>query len=291
MENNDLRIFRAVAHEGSITKAAQSLGYVQSNVTARMQHLEKELKTTLFYRKRGMMLTPSGEKLLDYAERILQLLEEAHKALNDDLKPAGRLAIGAYYTVSAFHLPKILVDYHTTYPEVELSLETDVSTVLIDKVNHFQLDCAFVASSVKDDRIVEELVHEDELLLITNPANENLKDICKQPFLMNTKGCLHRDRLENWLNLNGITSFRYMEFNQMEAILRGVIAGLGSTLVPKSAVQSYIQEGKLRSYTLPQEYSLSRTYLIRHKDSLVTSAFSKFMEMLKKSQLYEQLDM
>lgn len=45
-----LKVFQAVAEEGSISKAAQSLNYVQSNVTARIQQLEQELKTPLFYR-------------------------------------------------------------------------------------------------------------------------------------------------------------------------------------------------------------------------------------------------
>lgn len=50
-----LKVFLAVAEEGSISKAAQSLNYVQSNVTARIQQLEQELKTPLFYRhSRGL---------------------------------------------------------------------------------------------------------------------------------------------------------------------------------------------------------------------------------------------
>lgn len=69
MESSELRIFRAVAQAGSITKAAQALGYVQSNVTARIQQLESDLNTQLFYRQRGMILTPTGEKLLAYAEK------------------------------------------------------------------------------------------------------------------------------------------------------------------------------------------------------------------------------
>lgn len=48
MESGDLRVFQMVAREGSITKAALQLGYVQSNVTARIQQLEAELGTTLF---------------------------------------------------------------------------------------------------------------------------------------------------------------------------------------------------------------------------------------------------
>lgn len=288
MESSELRIFRAVANEGGITKAAKVLGYVQSNVTARVQQLEVELGIPLFYRQRGMVLTPAGEKLLDYAERILRLLDEAHKALNDDLEPAGRLSLGAYYSVSALYLPDLLAQYHTAYPRVELSLMTDYSDVLADKVRHFKLDCAFVTSPVKDDNIVSELIQEDELLLIASPDNSSIEDVCKLPFLMNTQGCIHRERLEAWLKLNGNVSVRYMEFNSMEAIIGGVMAGLGASLVPRSVVEGHLKEGKLRSFTIPQEYGLARTFLIHHKDSFITSAFAKFAEMLKKSRLYNQ---
>ena len=144
MESQELRIFREVAKEGSITKAAQALGYVQSNVTARVRQLEEELNTKLFYRQRGMVLTPAGEKLLGYAERVLHLLDEAQQALNDSAEPMGRLRLGAHHTASAMHLPNILAEYNHQYPKVELSLVTDLSEELVHKILHFQLDGAFV---------------------------------------------------------------------------------------------------------------------------------------------------
>ncbi|WP_134683859.1 LysR family transcriptional regulator [Brevibacillus migulae] len=283
MEINELRIFRAVAQEGSITRAAQVLGYVQSNVTARVQQLEAELNKQLFYRQRGMVLTPAGKKLLDYSERILHLLDEANKALNDTPEPEGRLSLGAYHTVSYLHLPELLTRYHVAYPRVELSLLTESSAALAEKVLHYQLDCAFVMSPLHDDHIVEELVREDELLLIASPGNNIIDDVYRQPFLMNTKGCLHRERLETWLKLNGIISVLYMEFNHLEAIIRGVMAGLGASLVPRSAVEKLVEAGQLRAFAIPQEFGLIQTYLIRHKDCMVTSALAKFMEMLKES--------
>ena len=88
MDSNDLKIFRAVAAEGNITKAAQALGYVQSNVTARIQHLEAEIGAPLFYRQRGMVLTVDGEKLLPYAEQILHLFEEAVKVISKSSEPS-----------------------------------------------------------------------------------------------------------------------------------------------------------------------------------------------------------
>lgn len=281
IESSDLRIFRAVAYEGSTTRAAQSLGYVQSNVTGRIRQLESRLNTPLFYRRHGMTLTPAGVKLLDYAERILQLLDEAQKALSDDHEPSGQLTIGAYFTVSALQLPNFLAEYHASYPNVKLSLTTDHSTALAEKVRHFELDCAFVSSPFTDNRIEAELVHEDELVLISSPGDRDIDEVCSKPFLMNTNGCFHRERLESWLKMNGIGLPRYMEFSHMEAIIGGVIAGLGASLVPRSAVELHLQSGLVRSFRISREYSLARTYVIRNKASLTTNALSRFLEMVK----------
>ncbi|EEK73722.1 MULTISPECIES: LysR family transcriptional regulator [Bacillus cereus group] len=78
MEINDLIIFKTVANEGSISKAAKELGYVQPNVTERIKKLEQELETPLLHRdNKGVSLLPSGDILLDYTNKILALLEEA----------------------------------------------------------------------------------------------------------------------------------------------------------------------------------------------------------------------
>ena len=69
-----LEIFRAVAQEGSVTRAAERLGRVQSNVTTRVQQLEEQLGATLFLREgKRMVLTPAGEALRGYADRLLAL--------------------------------------------------------------------------------------------------------------------------------------------------------------------------------------------------------------------------
>ncbi|MGW8449756.1 LysR family transcriptional regulator, partial [Bacillus wiedmannii] len=78
MDINDLIIFKTVASEGSISKAAKELGYVQPNVTERIKKLEQELETPLLHRdNKGVSLLPSGDILLDYTNQILTLVEEA----------------------------------------------------------------------------------------------------------------------------------------------------------------------------------------------------------------------
>lgn len=286
MDSAELRIFHAVAKEGSVTKAAHALGYVQSNVTARIQQLEAQLNTQLFYRQRGMVLTPTGEKLLVHAERILRLLDEAGKAMNDGEEPAGRLAVGANETTTAFFLPKVFAEYHKLYPRVDLSLITCHSCELAQKINRFQLDGAFVTSTANEDNIAKELVFEEELVLIAEPGDRDPRVLCTKPFLINSVGCSYRTQLDSWLSSEGISNVRYMEFNHFDAIIGGVISGLGVSLVPKTSILKPEQEGLLKSFVLPGQYSSTKTFFIRHKDSLVTSALTKFIDLIVTSTPY-----
>jgi DNA-binding transcriptional LysR family regulator len=287
MESNELRVFRAVAQEGSITRAAQLLGYVQSNVTARIQQLEAELKTSLFYRHHGMVLTSDGEKLLFYAEQILHLFDEAQKALSDTAEPAGNLAIGANQAISSVNLPQILSRYHQTYPKVDLSLLVAQTDALVQKVLHFEIDCAFVKSlSFDDPNLLEELVYEENLVLIAHPKHSDIQAVFSEPFLMNTRGCANRLQLENWIRSKGHCDVRFMEFNNLNSIIDGVIADLGASFVPQSAIAEYEKSGLLRSFAVPPPYGLMKTFLIRHKDSLMTSALRQFIEMIQDNTAY-----
>jgi len=71
VELSDLLTFAMVAHTGGITRAAEALNTVQSNVTQRSKALEGEIGTALFERHcRGMTLTGAGRRLLPYAQRM-----------------------------------------------------------------------------------------------------------------------------------------------------------------------------------------------------------------------------
>ena len=117
MELSDLRAFRAVVAEGSITRAAEQLGRVQSAVTSRIQQLEARLDQKLFLRQgRRLVLTPAGRTLLDYAEQILALADEAEAAVHGDL-PRGILRIGSMESTAAVRLPSILTSIRRNFPK------------------------------------------------------------------------------------------------------------------------------------------------------------------------------
>ncbi|MCF8123292.1 MAG: LysR family transcriptional regulator, partial [Desulfarculaceae bacterium] len=125
MEFSSLQIFLAVAQEGGVSKAAQKLNYVQSNVTARIRKLEEELGVSLFYRRpRGMSLTPAGELLMQYAQKALRLMEEAQKEVTQQAEVGGKLNLGSLGSTAAVRLPGLLTAYHQQFPAVEIKVST-----------------------------------------------------------------------------------------------------------------------------------------------------------------------
>ena len=93
MESLELRIFKEVARTKNISRAAENMGYVQSNITAHIKKLETELNTTLLIRhNKGVTLTEDGEKLLQYAEQIISLLDKTLYTFHRDIR---QLKIGA----------------------------------------------------------------------------------------------------------------------------------------------------------------------------------------------------
>ncbi len=282
MDSGDLKIFQAVAEEGSITKAANRLNYVQSNVTARIQQLEAELQTILFYRhSRGMILTPTGKTLLEYAVKIRHLLDEAHKAVHDSPIPKGSLSIGSLETTAAVRLPAILASYHKQYPEVELSLLTGPTEQLVEQVLRYELDGAFVSGPIEHPELQQERVFEEELVLVSEAAETDFETARRKSVLVFRKGCSYRGKLEEWLIAEGIFPVKSMEFGTLEAILGGIAAGLGVSLLPKSLINKLEVEGTVRSYPIPAVFGKATTVFVHRRDLLVTTAFQKFIEFLK----------
>src|SRR3954454_3563687 len=101
MDLSGLRIFVAVVREGGITRAAERLHRVQSNVTTRIRQLEEDLGVALFIRDgKRLHLAPAGQILLDYADRLLALADEARCAVGDT-KPRGTFRLGAMESTAA----------------------------------------------------------------------------------------------------------------------------------------------------------------------------------------------
>jgi LysR family transcriptional regulator, cell division regulator len=282
MDAADLAIFEAVARSGAITRAAEQLHMVQSNVTRRMRLLEQELRVTLFYRRsRGVTLTGAGQTLLPYATKIGLLLTEARLAVQDGAEPSGRLVIGSLETTAAVRLPPILIPYHRAYPKVDVSVQTGTEATLIADVLDYRVEGAFVAGPVAHPELLEEPILEENLVLVTAPSWPSfdvLASVSETKLLVFRSGCSYRQRLEQILAQRGIVDVRHLEFGTLDGIIGCVAAGVGVTLLPEAAVMAARRDGAIATHELPNGEGRVQTVFIRRRDGFLSSALSRFLE-------------
>lgn len=274
----DLSIFITVANKGSINRAAKTLNYVQSNVTSRIQKLEKELETKLFHRhQRGITLTNEGELLLPYAKKIVSLVDEMKWISSNEHHPTGKLDIASVETV--IQLPLILSKYAKTYGDVDLTLSTGVTAELANKVLQYELDGAFVTKSAitKEPRLKQIDVFHEKLVLISGRKNVSFKELFQLPIIRFSDGCGYRAKLDEFLYAENIEPSKIMELGTLETTLGSVISGLGIAYVPYAAVKEYETKGLVTCYELPKKYSHITTVFIYRKDEYITPALEKFI--------------
>ncbi|AWC31314.1 LysR family transcriptional regulator [Bacillus cytotoxicus] len=282
MNLQDFVAFYMVAQEKSISKAAVRLNFVQSNVTAKIKRLEVEYETQLFYRHRnGVTLTHAGEKLLIYAEKMIQLLNESKRDIKYTILPEGTLKIGAMETAAAVRLPNILSNYHTKYPEVEIALQTNSTEELTKKVLLHELEGAFVANCIDDPALEKIEVFQEEMMLLSKKSLLlDHKYMENQSFIVFQSGCFYRKVLEEWLLSEGIVPRKVMELNSLDGIIGCVKAGLGVSILPREVAEQFDSHQELVRKPLLNENRFIPTYFIYRKDSVKTATFNEFIRLL-----------
>jgi len=264
LDLRSLEIFRAVAREGSVSGAAARLHRVQSNVSTRLKQLEGQVGKQLFLRgNRGLTLTPDGELLLGYADKLLQLSAEATEALNDN-RPRGELRIGAMESTAAARLPEVLSGYRNRYPEVRIVLETGTAGAVMDRLRSGATDVAFVAEPAAFEGIETTPVFAESLVLIAPsgfPELAETSEISRHTVVAFEQGCAYRRYLEDWLLAAGIAPGQIMSVSSYLAIFACVAAGTGYAVVPQSVLDMVDVKGDFRRYPLPAPMTKIRTLM------------------------------
>jgi DNA-binding transcriptional LysR family regulator len=268
MDLTDLDIFRAVVQAGGVTRAAEKLNRVQSNVTTRVRQLEADLGVELFIREgKKLHLSPEGKLLLDYADRLLDLAQEAREALQD-AKPRGRLRLGSMESTASVRLPVPMNEYLSRYPEVSLELRIGTPRELAAAVREGELDAALVAEPIADAPFEKISLYDEELVIVAaanHPPIKSPRDVNGRPVLAFEPGCPYRQRLEDWFAGSGEMSDRIIETSSYHAILGCAVAGMGISMVPRMVLKTFPDVKLLSVHVIPPQFGIAPTVLIRRK--------------------------
>src|SRR6218665_747462 len=232
---NDLHIFRSVVREGGVTRAANLLHRVPSNVTTRIKQCEERLGVTLFRRQgRGLVLTDAGRTLLGHADKLLQMADQAEQALQGGMV-RGVLRLGSLESAAGARLPPVLSAFHARYPEVPLELQTGTTAALLRRLEQFEVEAAFVSEPFDQGPWSTLPAFEEELVLITAKDAPRLRrpaDLGGQTLVAFPHGCSYRRCLVEWLAEDGASPARMLELGSYHAIVACVAAGTGVAIVP-----------------------------------------------------------
>jgi DNA-binding transcriptional LysR family regulator len=268
VEFSQLRIFQAVAEEGSITRAAERLHRVPSNLSTRLKQLEEQLGVELFVReRRRLQLSPAGKVLLDYTGKLFALRDQASAAVMGG-QPAGDFVLGTMYSTAAIHLPALLARYHKAYPAVNLQVQSAPSGELLEGLLTGRLDAALVDGPLELAGLDGVPLCEERLVLITeidHPPVRSARDVEGRSVFTFRRGCSYRMRLEAWFAHDHAAMGRAMEIESYQGMLACVIAGSGVALMSESMLASLPGRDSVAVHPLAEPFVGATTWLMWRK--------------------------
>ncbi|MDI4657282.1 LysR family transcriptional regulator [Xanthobacter autotrophicus] len=257
MDIRDIQFLQAVAETGSITRAAERLGCVQSNVTTRIRKLEDRLGQKLVARVDGRMVpTAAGSLALDYGARIVSLSTEVEARLRASAQDWPPLRLGTMETTAAVRLPPVLKRIRDTLSPLRLTLKTGTSGELMAGLRRGAFDLVFVAEDVGDDRFASAPLWSERLVEVV-PNNGAEPESAAIVF---REGCCYRERCREVLG-----DLPMLELGTLDGIIGCVAAGLGRTLLPEAAVERWRAVGEIE--TRPIAGPDVRTLAVWHASS------------------------
>jgi DNA-binding transcriptional LysR family regulator len=294
MELRQLQIFYTAAQSLNFTKAAQKLGYVQSNITNQVQQLEEELHVKLFERfGRGLQLTSEGKLFLKHVEYILQLVGQAKREFLSD-EYSGVLIIEATETLCIYRLPALLMEYRKHYPLVEVRVHAD-SPDFLELVRNNSIDVALaLTNGVKEPDMSVMTLCKEKMIMVVSPEHPltqltvvRPEDLSGQCFILSEVGCIYRPTILEVFKKHEVKPSAIMELSSIGARKECTRCGLGVTLLPQIAAKDELQRGEL--VQLPwQGPSLDvQTQLIHHREKWLSPALKSFLALCAASYCLE----
>jgi DNA-binding transcriptional LysR family regulator len=263
----DVLVFLNVVRCGGITKAANRLNMVQSNVTARIKKLEDALGVTLLRRHaRGVKITGGGEAVLPIALRLDAVLNDLGYAFGRGrpIKEAS-IRVGAIETVAAVQLPGLVSRFLQKSPHVDVSVQVGSSSTLINQVKQGELDAAFVSRSFASPSLREERVFADRLVVLAPASVKSRADLLARTglkVLVQRLGCSYTERLLEFLETKKVRPVRIMEMGSLEGVIGFVEAGIGIAAMPESFIRPISKGRKVGIFALPNEIAAVQTYIV-----------------------------
>jgi DNA-binding transcriptional LysR family regulator len=276
-----------VAILNSFNRAADVLYYAQSTVSEHVRSLEDDLGVRLFKRMgKRIHLTEAGEKLLGYAQKMLDIEEELKVDVAGQTEPHGSLSIRIPISITTQFMPSIILTFHGRYKKIGLDFLSCSYFSLKQELQSGMLNLAFIIlDSFYDVSLETEALYRIPLVLVTNSGSElvskkplTLQDLKNEVMYIAKHDCSYRLMFEKILTERKINPEMVIELNSIESIKRCILEGSGYSLLPLITVREEIEDGLLIDLPLLDEIKNPKLLMIWNKERPTSPILEAFME-------------
>ena len=290
MEIRQLRTFRTVAQLLSFNRAADHLHYAQSSISAQIQALEADLDVQLFDRLgRRITLTEAGARLLEYADKILELAEETRAEVAEARKPQGTLTIRIPESFGVYRLSPIIKKFRSHFPNVGLRFHTCAHEGLQKDLRKGITDLAFLlAESFQAGDLGVEAVGFESIVMVAHPdaplaakKSVQTRDLEGETMLLSKVDCSYRRMLQQMVAGEKVSLDTRLEFNSVAVLKQCVMEGVGITVLPEVAVEKEIKSGMLKLVPwVDNEFEVA-VLMIWYKERWLSPTLLAFMDAVR----------
>jgi DNA-binding transcriptional LysR family regulator len=253
MDLNALRIFLAVAHERSFSRAAAKVHRTQPAVSQAVRRLEQELGEQLFDRssKTGT-LTEAGRTLQNYGQRLVRLAEETESAVRElrDLR-RGRVLIGANEAAVHTLLP-LVARFRQRYPDIAIDVRRVAARQIAVEVQQGSLDFGALTFHPAEEGLLVVVVGSDELVLLVPPTHAiakrrqvQMEEVAMEPVVAHNDPSPARERVLRLFESKHVPLRMVIALPSLDGIKRAVEMKLGVALLPRRCAITEIASGRL----------------------------------------------
>ncbi len=290
MDLAELQVFLTVASERSFSRAAARLHRTQPAVSQAIRRLEDDLGERLFDRSaKDGKLTEAGRVLLDYAQRLMRLAEEAESAVRDlrDLQ-RGRVLVGA--NEAAVHVLLPLLDrFREDQPRIQLDIRRVPSRQIGVEVQQRSLDFGVLSFPPAERGLGSIKLGEDELVMLTAPTHPlatrrqvTMTELGQQSVIAHNEASPARERVLRLFEQKHEPLNITISLPSLDGIKRAVEMNLGVALLPRRCALTEIARGTLVAVRVAQVRLPRHLRLIYRQTGELSHAAQSFLDVARK---------
>lgn len=283
-----LRIFDTVCRCGSITKAADALFMAQPAVSLCIKEMERLCGMPLFERHaRKLHLTPFGQEMLNYAQRILNIYDEmemtyTHKTYPDIIRVGTGTALGKMY------FPRFIPQFQEEHPNAKVYLYIDRTDINASKLGTNELDFVIMESIPPTPHVIYQSLQTSPIVAICrndHPLAEHTvvtaEELAQYPLLLRERSSPTNIEVMRFFYDQNIQIKPNWESISVMALINAVLEGLGIAFVSKNHID-VINNGQIHVLNISGFDAARHIGLYYHKDKHFTQLMNSFLFDFKK---------